>query len=76
VDLVNRSNFVGGVALAHYCNLLLLKPRLAVNVPAMNVADQERTIRSLFRNVLWEIELGGVVILIVALLGITSPPMH
>ena len=57
-------------------NLLLLKPRLAVDVPAMNVVDQERTIRSLFRNVLWEIGLGGAVILIVALLGTTSPPMH
>src|SRR6516164_1452209 len=57
-------------------NLLLLKPRLAVDVPAMNVVDQERTIRSLFRNVLWEIGLGGAVILIVALLGTTSPPLH
>src|ERR1700751_3531509 len=49
-------------------NLLLLKPRLAVDVPAMNVVDQERTLRSLFRNVLWEIGLGCAVILIVAVL--------
>jgi len=57
-------------------NLLLLKPRLAVDLPAMNVVDQERTLRSLFRNVLWEIGLGCAVILIIAVLGITSPPMH
>ena len=57
-------------------NLLLLKPRLTVDVPGMNVVDQEETIRSLFRNVLWEIGLGGAVILIVAVLGITSPPLH
>ena len=57
-------------------NLLLLKPRLTVDVPGMNVVDQEGTIRSLFRNVLWEIGLGGAVILIVAVLGITSPPLH
>ena len=57
-------------------NLLLLKPRLTVDVSAMNAVDQGSAIRSLFRNVLWEIGLGGAVFLIVAVLGMTSPPGH
>jgi putative copper export protein len=57
-------------------NLLLLRPSLAVDALAMNVAHQKSAIRSLFRNVLLEIGLGAAVILIVAALGITPPPMH
>jgi copper resistance protein D len=56
-------------------NLLLLKPRIAVNLPTVDVAPKNAT-RSLLRNVLWEIGLGTVVILIVGLLGITAPPMR
>ena len=55
-------------------NLFLLKPRL--DVPNINVADQESAIRSLIRNVLCEVGLGAAVILIVAALGLTPPPLH
>jgi putative copper export protein len=57
-------------------NLLVLKPRLTVDLPAVHVAQQEGTIRSLLRNVLCEIALGTGVILIVGLLGNTPPPMR
>jgi copper resistance protein D len=57
-------------------NLLVLKPKLAVDVESRDVADNHLTIRSLLRNVLWEIGLGTAVFLIVGILGITSPPMH
>jgi len=57
-------------------NLFLLKPRLAVDLPNMNVADQKSAIRSMVRNVLSEIGLGAAVILVVAALGITPPPLH
>ena len=55
-------------------NLFLLKPRIAVDLPTVNVAQQKRALRLLLRNVLWEIGLSTVVILIVGLLGITPPP--
>jgi putative copper resistance protein D len=55
-------------------NLFLLKPRIAVDLPTVNVAQQKSAVRSLLRNVLWEMGLGIVVILIVGLLGTTSPP--
>jgi copper resistance protein D len=57
-------------------NLILLKPRLAVDLPDMNVADQKSAIRSLLRNVLCEVGFGAAVILIVAALGMTPPPLH
>jgi putative copper resistance protein D len=57
-------------------NLLQLKPSLAVDAVPMNVARQERAMRSLVRNVLWEVGLGAAVILIVAVVGITPPPMR
>jgi copper resistance protein D len=56
-------------------NLFLLKPRIAVNLPTVHFAQKNAT-RLLLRNVLWEIGLGGVIILIVGLLGITPPPMR
>jgi putative copper resistance protein D len=56
-------------------NLFLLKPRIAVDLPAVHFAPQNAT-RLLVRNVLWEIGLGTVVILIVGLLGITPPPLR
>jgi len=56
-------------------NLFVLKPRLAVDLPIVNLA-QKSAVRSLLRNVLWEIGLGTLVILIVGLLGITPPPMR
>lgn len=57
-------------------NLLVLKPRLTVDVPGENRADQENEVRALFRNVLWEIGLGTAVVLVVGLLGIAQPPAH
>jgi copper resistance protein D len=57
-------------------NLLVLKPKLTVDLRAVHVAQQEIVIRSLLRNVLCEIGLGTGVILIVGLLGITPPPMR
>jgi putative copper export protein len=55
-------------------NLFLLKPRIAVELPTANLA-QKNPVQLLLRNVLWEIGLGTLVILIVGLLGITSPPL-
>jgi putative copper resistance protein D len=54
-------------------NLFLLKPRIAVDLPTLNVAKKD-ALRSLFRNVLWEVGLGTVVILLVGWLGTTPPP--
>jgi putative copper resistance protein D len=56
-------------------NLFLLKPRIAVELPTVNLA-QKSAVRLLLRNVLLEIGLGTLVILIVVLLGITPPPMR
>ena len=56
-------------------NLFLLKPRIAVELPTVNLA-QKSAVPLLLRNVLWEIGLGTLVILIVGLLGITPPPMR
>ena len=56
-------------------NLFLLKPRIAVELPTVNLA-QNSAVHLLLRNVLWEIGLGTLVILIVGLLGITPPPMR
>jgi len=57
-------------------NLILLKPRLAVDLPDINVTHQKSAIRSLLWNVLCEVGLGAAVMLIVAVLGITPPPLH
>ena len=54
-------------------NLFLLKPRIAVVFRAGQVSEKS-ALRSLVRNVLWEIGLGTAVVLIVGLLGITPPP--
>jgi putative copper resistance protein D len=56
-------------------NLFLLKPRIAVELPTVNLA-QNSAVHLLLRNVLWEIGLATLVILIVGLLGITPPPMR
>jgi putative copper export protein len=42
----------------------------------MDVKHQKSVLQSLLRNVLWEIGLGALVLLVVALLGITPPPMR
>jgi copper resistance protein D len=56
-------------------NLFLLKPRILVELPTINLA-QNSAVHLLLRNVLWEIGLGTLAILIVGLLGITPPPMR
>ena len=56
-------------------NLFLLKPKIAADLLTVQVG-QARPLHLLLRNVLWEIGLGTVVILIVAVLGITPPPMR
>jgi copper resistance protein D len=55
-------------------NLFLLKPRIPANPPTDGFARPKSTLRSLLRNVLWEIGLGTVVVLIVGWLGTTPPP--
>ena len=64
-------------AMVGFCawNLFLLKPRIAVELPTVNLA-QKSAVGLLLRNVLLEIGLGTLVILIVGLLGITPPPMR
>jgi copper resistance protein D len=57
-------------------NLLLLKPRLAVDLTTLNLVQEKSVVRYLLRNVLWEIGLGTFVILVVGLLGITPPPVR
>jgi putative copper resistance protein D len=57
-------------------NLFLLKPRIAVNLSTVDLVPQKKIVRLLLRNVLWEIALGTVILLIVALLGITPPPLR
>ena len=57
-------------------NLLVLKPKFSAEVQPENVANQNLAARFLFRNVLCEIGLGTGVFLIVAILGVSSPPMH
>ena len=57
-------------------NLFLLKPTIAFEIAAVNDSERKRATRLLLRNVLWELGLGTVVILIVGLLGITTPPMR
>jgi copper resistance protein D len=57
-------------------NLFVLKPKLAIDIPAKNFTCQEPATHSLLRNVLWEIGFGTVIIMIVAILGITPPTMR
>jgi len=58
-------------------NLFLLKLRLAVDLPNMNVADQ-KSVRfgHWFGMSSARSGLGTAVILIVAMPGITPPPLH
>jgi len=57
-------------------NLLILKHRVELEARRENASQETGAVRALFRNVLWELALGGGVILIVAVLGITGPPHH
>jgi copper resistance protein D len=56
-------------------NLLFLKPRITADPLSLSSGNQSAA-RLLFKNVLWEIALGTVVILIVGALGTMAPPMH
>jgi copper resistance protein D len=55
-------------------NLLVLKHKVWVEAHGETAGTRTGAVRALFRNVLWEVALGGVIILIVAVLGITEPP--
>jgi copper resistance protein D len=57
-------------------NLLVLKPQLSIKPPTGGEAQQKKALHALVRNVLWEIGLAFLVILIVGLLGIASPPLR
>ena len=57
-------------------NLFVLKPKLAIEIPVENFTHQKAAAHSLVRNVFWEIGVGTAVIMIVAVLGITPPPMR
>ncbi len=69
------SIFLGMVAIGAW-NLLVLKRKLAREAQRENVGQPAPAVRSLLRNVFWEIVLGTTVLLIVAMLGITGPPAH
>jgi copper resistance protein D len=57
-------------------NLLVLKPRLMPLAMVEKQAESPKLIVALFRNVTCEAILAAGVLLIVGLLGVTSPPMH
>jgi copper resistance protein D len=57
-------------------NHFVLKPRIDLGAREDNTGRQTSAVRTLFRNVLWELVLGSAVMLIVAMLGITEPPQH
>jgi copper resistance protein D len=57
-------------------NLFWLKPKIAIDLSTVDFVGQTNALRLLLRNVLLEIGLGTLVILIVGLLGITTPPLR
>jgi putative copper resistance protein D len=57
-------------------NLFMLRPNLTLPISTIDASPQKSTVRLLLRNVIWEVGLGAIVLLIVGLLGITSPPKH
>jgi copper resistance protein D len=57
-------------------NLLVLKHRVELEAHGENGGRETGAVRALFHNVLWELALGGGVMLIVAVLGIIEPPQH
>jgi copper resistance protein D len=56
-------------------NLCILKPQMAAELPIASL-EEKSAVPLLLRNVLWELGLGTLVLLVVGLLGITSPPNH
>jgi copper resistance protein D len=57
-------------------NLLVLKRKVGLEGDNSNVGGQTPAVRALFRNLLKEVALAAVIILVVAVLGITEPPRH
>ncbi|HEY0792907.1 MAG TPA: CopD family protein [Chthoniobacterales bacterium] len=55
-------------------NLFVLKAKLTRETQGAAAGRPTSTTRALFRNVLWEMALGTLVILAVAVLGMTEPP--
>lgn len=57
-------------------NLLVLKQRVELEAHQEKAGREMVAVRALFRNVVCEVGLGALIILIVAVLGITEPPHH
>jgi putative copper export protein len=57
-------------------NLLVLKQRVELEAHLEKAGRKMVAVRALFRNVVCEVGLGALIILIVAVLGITEPPQH
>jgi copper resistance protein D len=66
----------GGMMAFGAQNLLVLKQRVELEAHVENAGRETLAVRALFHNVVWEVGLGAVIILIVAVLGITEPPRH
>jgi putative copper resistance protein D len=66
--------FLGMVAFGAW-NLLVLRRKLGREVRSEIAGRPASTAHALFRNVFWEIVMGTAVLLIVALLGTTEPPV-
>lgn len=67
--------FFGIVAMGAY-NLLVLKRKFCLEAHSMNVSRQTFAAQALFHSVLWEVALGAMIILVVAVLGMTELPRH
>lgn len=68
--------FFGIVAMGAYNLLVLIKRKFCLEAHSMNVGRQTFAAQALFHNVLWEVALGAMIILMVAVLGMTEPPRH
>lgn len=64
----------GGMMAFGAQNLLVLKQRVELEAHQEKAGREMVAVRALFRNVVWEVALGVLIILIVAVLGITEPP--
>jgi putative copper resistance protein D len=66
----------GGMTALGAQNLLVLKQRVELEAHLEKAGQEMVAVKALFRNVVWEVGLGALIILIVAVLGITEPPQH
>jgi putative copper export protein len=54
-------------------NLFFIKKKVGLEAPPESPSRRTGAARALIRNVIWEVGLGTVIILIVAVLGIERP---